>query len=156
MCGSKLRLLIADRRKRSIFVLAALDFARMEFTVSALTRFSWRSVSALTRFSRRTRKRTYGFLLQEKRRASSGGMSAVALYLEFGKRTSLRSDLFPNSIGVLICYQLIKTPMQKKTENGKMNFCKLQKSLFRLPSSVFRHYIFVFWHKAQSTLEGVS
>lgn len=145
MCGSKLRLLIADRRKRSIFVLAALDFARMEFTVSALTRFS-----------RRTRKRTYGFLLQEKRRASSGGMSAVALYLEFGKRTSLRSDLFPNSIGVLICYQLIKTPMQKKTENGKMNFCKLQKSLFRLPSSVFRHYIFVFWHKAQSTLEGVS
>ena len=58
--------------KRSIFVLTASGSARREFTVSALTRFSSGA-----------RKRTYGFLRKEKRRASSGGMSAVALYLEF-------------------------------------------------------------------------
>ena len=44
------------RLKRSIFVLAALGSACREFTVSALTRFSWSNVEQ--------RKRTYTFLLR--------------------------------------------------------------------------------------------
>ena len=56
--GPKLHLLIADRHKRSIFVLAALGSACREFTVSALTGFSERrngvrppEVFALSRYA---------------------------------------------------------------------------------------------------------
>ena len=50
--------------KRSIFVLAALGSACREFTVSALTRFSWSNVEQ--------RKRTYSFLLQSSVSALTG------------------------------------------------------------------------------------
>ena len=82
--------------KRSIFVLAALGSACREFTVSALTRFSWSNVEQ--------RKRTYSFLLEKRKRtywflaegetacALRGYEGAVALYLEMHLDTLLANQ----------------------------------------------------------------
>lgn len=55
--------------------------------------------------------------------------------LNFEKRASLRSDLFSKSLALDL---LLGKSRLNTEENGrrKSDFCKLQKSLFRLPSSV--------------------
>ena len=119
LCDSKrnsLRLQTQSASKRKWSVLTCTK----KYTVSALTRFSWRSVSALTGFSRK-----------KKRRARSAGICAVAQCGILKKSfTSFRSfSKFHLRLDTLLANQ---DAILKKTEGGKMSFCKLQKSLFRL------------------------
>ena len=115
LCDSKrnsLRLQTQSASKRKWSVLTCTK----KYTVSALTRFSWRSVSALTGFSRK-----------KKRRARSACICAVAQCGILKKSfTSFRS---------FSKFRIAK-------ENGRQKNELLQIAKITFPSSVFRHCIF--------------